>query len=301
MQDGHRITILRRAQSDLSALGGLSFDEVIGDLTDAAAVDHAVEGCQVVFHAAAVIQYWDDRNAYQNLVNVEGTRHVVQSALRCGVERFVHISSVSAVGYALDGHPVDERCIYNIGALRMNYADSKYAAERVVMDGVEHGLDAVIVNPGTIYGPGDRRRITYIRGLSGPITSSGGMAIVDVEDVVAGAIAAWQRGKTGERYILAGENIPYQRVGRTFAKFLRRPGPRIVMPGWAVRCAARLAAIVGRLIGRRWDLSPTMARAAHIKFYFSNQKAREELGITFRPFADTARRTVEWMRNIQAM
>lgn len=294
--DGHAVRILRRPASSLCALAGVRFDEVIGDLTDTASVARAVAGCECVFHSAALIQYWDAGNATQDAINVAGTRHVVDACVHHGVRRLVHISSVAAVGYAPDGVPVDETCAYNAQALRLNYADSKYAAEGIVRAGVAQGLDAVMVNPGTIYGPGDRRRAAYVRGLSSWFSAPGGMSVVDVDDVVEGTVRAWQRGRSGERYILTAENLSYREVGRGFAQCLGRRGPQVVVPGWLLRVGAGVASALGRCIGRRPVLTPPMARAARARFYYSNAKACRELGMTFRPFAETAQRTVAWLR-----
>lgn len=294
--EGHRVRILRRELSKLDVLGGATFEEVVGDLADAESVERAVQGCHVVFHCAALIQYWDDQNAVQTAINVDGTRHLIEAALRHRIERFIHVSSISAIGYELGGKLADENTIYNMGPICLNYADTKYAAERIVTEGVERGLDAVMVNPGSIYGAGDRRRTDYIKGLMAPFSSTGGIAVVDVEDVVDGCMRAWKQGKTGQRYVLISENLTFQEIGRTFARLARRTGPRIVLPGWLIRLVAYLAAPLARLTNRRWSLSPSMARAAHLRFYFSNARARQELGMSFRPFAETAQRTITWMR-----
>lgn len=298
VQEGHAVRIFRRPSARLEALGGVACEESLGDLTDPAAVQRAVAGCHVVFHAAALIQYWDRYNAIQNQINVEGTRHVAEAAWQHRVQRLIHISSVSAIGYVPDGGLASESTMYNLGPLRLNYADSKYAAEIVVRDAVLRGLDAVIINPGTIYGPGDRRRVHYIRGLAGPCYTSGGMPTVDVEDVVEGAIRAWQRGRTGERYILVGENLSYREVGRIFATCWGRTGPRIWLPGAAVQALAALVRPLMRLRGPRGGLTPAMARVAAIRFYYSNAKARRELGMSFRPFRETAQRTITWLRQV---
>lgn len=294
--EGHAVRILRREGSRLEALGNAPVEEVIGDLTDAAAVDRAVAGCEVVFHSAALIQYWAPRRRELYRINVEGTRHVVTACLRHRITRLIHISSIAAVGYPPTGHLADETTRYNFGPLRNMYCDSKYAAEVLVRDGIARGLDAVIVNPGTIYGPGDRRRLSYIRGLTSRFTTRGGMAVVDVEDVVEGCLRAWMRGRVGERYLLISENLTFHEIGRRFARLLGRSGPQVVLPRSVVRLLAALANGWSRVTGRSPILTPAMARLADVRSFFSNAKARTELGIQFRPFADTAARTIAWYR-----
>lgn len=298
--EGHVLRILRREDANLAAVAGLTYDEVVGDLRDASAVARAVAGCEVVFHCAALIQYWAHRNAEQHAINVDGTRHVVEACVHNRVRRLVHVSSVAAVGYARAGVPIDETAVYNLKPFHLNYADTKHAAEAVVQDAVQRGLDAVIINPGTIYGPGDRRRAHYVRGLSGFFSSSGGMSVIDVDDVVEGAIRAWQRGRTGERYLLTAENLSYREIGRRFAAHLHRVGPRVVLPAWVVRCLAALAFPFGRLRPTAWSLTPAMARVAHLTFYYSNAKARRELGMSFRSIDDAIFRTIQWLREVDS-
>lgn len=295
--EGHQIRILRRADSNLAALAGVHYEEIVGDLCDPVAVARAVAGADVVFHSAALIQYWDHRNALQRATNVEGTLNVVTSCLQHGVQRLIHVSSVAAVGYSTDGEPIDETAEYNLTPFHLNYADTKHEAEGIVHEAVQRGLNAVIINPGTIYGPGDRRRARYVRGLSGPFSSPGGMAVVDVDDVVEGAIRAWQRGKTGERYLLTAGNFLYREIGRMFAGHLHRKGPRLVIPGRAITGLAAILSPFGRLSPDRWSLTPAMARVAHLRFFYSSAKAVRELGMTFRHVDDTIFRTVQWLRS----
>lgn len=294
--EGYSVRILRRASSSLDALSGCEFEEVIGDITNPASVTQAVRGCKIVFHSAAIIQYWDHKNSEQSAVNVEGTRYVVEACLQLGVTRLIHVSSVVAIGYDPAGGVADEKTEYNMRSLRMNYADSKYAAEQIVLDGVEAGLDAVIVNPATIYGPGDYRRAAYVRGMANFFTARGGMAVVDVDDVVDGCLRAWKRGKKGERYILSSENLSFKEIGKELAQHMGHKGPRFVVPSWLVRFAAWLLTPLGLIVGDKWSLTPTMARAAHVRFAYNNEKAEQELGMKFIPFPKAAKRTVEWMR-----
>ncbi|MBI2345440.1 MAG: SDR family oxidoreductase [Deltaproteobacteria bacterium] len=294
--EGERVRIFRRDGARLEDLAAVRCEEVIGDLTDAAAVDRAVQGCEVVFHSAAVIQYWTPNNPRQYAVNVNGTRHVVEASLRHRVKRLVHVSSIAAIGYRLDGELADESTRYNYGPFRNHYCDTKYAAEAIVRAEIDRGLDAVIVNPGTVYGPGDRRRISFIRGLMSNFTARGGIAVVDIDDVIEGLIRAWRTGKTGERYVLTAENRTYREIGQTFARLIGRRGPRYVLPGGIVRALAVLSDVWSRVTRRPPTLTPSMARLANVRAFFSNAKARRELGMTFRPFAATAERTIAWYR-----
>lgn len=310
--EGHAVRILRRADSSLHALEHAGtfeivstknlpsdFDHAIGDITDAASVDRAVAGCEVVFHCAALISYHDHRNAEQVAINVRGTQHVVDACVRHRVRCLIHVSSIAAIGVSpRDGALADETTSFDaLAKLRMNYAETKRAAESVVQRAIrEQALHAVIINPGTIYGPGDQRRIAYIRGLTQPVSAAGGIGVVDVDDVVEGAIRAWQRGRCGERYVLVAENWRHLDVGRAFARALGQHGPRCVVPTICVRLAAHAASACAAITQRESILTPTMARAAGATFFFSNAKSRAELGMEYRPFVDTVARTAAWLR-----
>ncbi len=212
---GHTARVLRRATSKLDALAGVPFESAIGDILDGDALRAACAGCEIVYHVAAVADYWRADKAQMFEANVEGTRAVLKAAWQAGVRRVVFTSSAAAVGIRADGQPSDETDEFTLPPKRLPYGYSKVLAEGVVRAAVERGQDVVTVNPVVVMGPGDLNMIsgnfvTQIKqlGLLVPVPS-GGVAVTDVRDVARWHLAAAERGQTGERYILGTANYAY--------------------------------------------------------------------------------------------
>src|SRR5512145_914920 len=219
---GDTVRVLRRSRSALVALDGLPVEYVLGDLLDPDTAAQAVEGCDLVFHVAALASYWRARREQIYTVNVEGTRAMLDACLRAGVPRVVYTSSVAAVGIAPHGKLGNEATPFDSLSASFAYADSKHRAEALVRAAVEQGLQAVIVNPATVIGPGDHYLISgsiIVEQVHGhlPVVPPGGMCVVDVDAVVQGHLAAAAQGRPGERYILGGENLSYRQIAATIA------------------------------------------------------------------------------------
>src|SRR5262245_6690433 len=218
---GDSVRVLRRPSSSLVALEGLPIEHAIGDITEPDAVERAVEGCELVFHVAAIAAYWRDKPGRIYHVNVEGTRVVMEACLRAGVSRVVHTSSAAAVGIAQDGI-ADETTPFDRLSATFAYADSKRLAEAVVREAVARGLSAVIVNPAVVIGAADHYLnsgslvVAYGAGRI-PAVPPGGICVADVDAVTQGHLLAAARGRAGERYILGGENLSYLQVTATIA------------------------------------------------------------------------------------
>ncbi len=295
---GHSVRILRRTTSPLRMIEGLPVETIIGDVTERDSVQQAVKGCQVVFHVAGHISFWSGNNALQTKINVQGTRHVVEAALAAGtVERLIHTSSIAAIGIP-DGIG-DETLAYNWWPHHINYCNSKYLAEQEVQRGVKLGLNAVIVNPATIFGPGDLNLnagaiVLQMKKGRIPFFIPGGCCTCDVADVVAGHIGAWEKGRTGERYILGGENLTWKEIMLQVAEVIGVKPPQRKIP-------TRLFSLMGHgsdIISHFTKKEPTLSREstlmAQFLYYFSSEKAKRELGYRFIPFRESAKRTHDW-------
>jgi dihydroflavonol-4-reductase len=296
---GHTVRILRRSTSRLDALAGLKYEEVLGDILDADALRRAMAGCDWVFHAAGAADYW--RSSLERLyrVNVDGTRQVMAAALEVGVARVVHTSSVAALGAPPDGRLGDESMNFNLRPEEFRYGHSKYLAEREVMAAVEGGLPAVIVNPCVILGPRDVNLISgsLIREVHRrwvPVALPGGMNVVDVEAVVAGHIAAAERGRVGERYILGGVNLAHLETLRLVAQVVGQRPPLGVVPRAFVSPLAALLALVQMVWPRPLPMSAEQLRLSTRYFFFDSGKAERELGLPPTSPAETIRKTFRW-------
>ena len=301
-QKGHDVRILRREHSDLRAIGSTNVEHCIGDVRDRESLRKAISGCSVVFHTAAVISHWRKERELMFETNIVGTKNVVDTCLELGVHRLVYTSSVSAVGFRSDGKPADETTEFNWGPYDIGYRISKSRAEQEVWHGIKKGLPAVILNPATVIGPRDihfhggqiirdvlRKRIFYY--------TKGGMNIVYIDDVVSGHLAALDRGRIGERYILAGENLTYKEVFTTTAEVVGGIRPFFRLPIPVVRFIAAGAEAVSMLTGSHPWVSQELVAGMEVQNWFSSEKARRELAYTTTPFRQAVGHTFDWYRN----
>lgn len=305
---GHEVRALHRSNSRLDALTGLTYKPVIGDLLDPASLKAAMDGVDWVFHVAAVSDYWRQNGAaWLYSVNVGGTRNVLEAALAAGVRRVVYTSSVASLGVppSSEGqidHPLNESATFNIAPVLSPYGHSKHLAEMVVQEFVDRGLDAVIVNPTVILGPRDLNlisgsAITAVYRRQAPAVPPGGVNYVDVADVVAGHIAAAERGRTGERYILGAHNLTHQQAGAIIAEVVGVELPRFHMP-WTLMDPFAVAV---DLFNRFWPGAPLVTgeqvRLMKNMFSFDSSKAWHELNLGLPiPFRTSVERTFQWYR-----
>jgi len=297
---GEPVRVLRRATSPLELLGmaGDYVEHALGDVTDPEAVRDAMVGVGRVYHAAALLNFSGGRRDEERLfeVNVEGTAHVVDAAREAGVERLVHVSSIAALGRpATPGDLIDEETPWADSSMNTGYAKSKRSAEWEVQRGVAEGLDAVMVNPSLVFGrgrPGEGTMRAVERAHRGGLwmAAPGGTSVVDVQDVALGMRAAMEKGRTGERYILTAENLPFSMLFATLSAAFGQPPPRVVLSPRALLAVGTVAGALGRLTFTTPKLTREQARIASTTYRYSHRKAVEELGLTFRPFRETAER-----------
>ncbi len=298
---GYAVRILRRSTSRLDALEGLSYEEAIGDILDLDSLRRAMDGCAWVFHTAGAADYW--RSGIDRLyrVNVTGTQCVMEAARQADVARVVYTSSVAALGVPPPGREGDETMTFNLRPEAFRYGHSKYLAEQEVLAAVERGVSAVIVNPCVILGPRDVNFISgslvrevYRRWI--PLALPGGMNLVDVEAVAAGHIAAAERGRVGERYILGGVNLTHLEVLRLVARVVGQRAPIGVLPRALVPLLAALVSLGQRLWPRPLPISAEQVRLSVHRFFFSSRKAQTELGLPPTHPEETIRKTFQWYR-----
>lgn len=304
---GHDLYVLARAESDRSQLAGLGVRWRDGDLRDAQAVEAAVASvvrarrAPWVIHNAAVISYRPRDRALQRAVNVGGTRNVVEACRRHPIGRLLHVSSVVAVGHARAGELLDERAPYNLGPLRCDYADTKHEAEQLAL-GASDAIDVVVVNPGAIFGVATRTPNTMkflrqlARGPRLPLTPPGSLSVVGVRDVVLGALAALERGRRAERYLLVESVWSSLDAFRLAARLLGVPPPRWAAPASLWKALELGLRVVDRLASPEL-LTPQSVRMLGAHFRFDAAKARAELGWSPEPFESVLSRTIAELRS----
>jgi dihydroflavonol-4-reductase len=301
VEAGFSVRALVRTTSRRNHLTGLGLQLVEGDLLDRRAIRTAMNDCRYVFHVAADYRLWarDRREIFAT--NVAGTRAVMEEAMRVGVERVIYTSSVATLGLRSDGTPADEAVSLSdqegIGA----YKRSKIAAEHLVRALVaQKGLPAIIVNPSTPLGPGDLRptptgRIV-VAAASGRIPAfvDTGLNLVHVDDVAMGHIAALDRGRIGERYILGGQNVLFSQMLCDIAELMGRRGPRFRLPWCSALPIACAAEAVAWVTGREPLTTLDGVRLAKHHMFFSPAKAEQQLGVRARPYVEALRDAVRW-------
>jgi dihydroflavonol-4-reductase len=298
VRGGADVRIFHRPSSTMDLLGEAAgrVDHAEGDLRDARSLLRAMEGVTQVYHVAAAVRFGAGSREVLRSVNVGGTANVVNAALRAGVERVVHTSSMAAFGRPLrEDVPIDESTEWRDASHRSEYAKSKYDAELEVHRGIAEGLDAVIVNPSLVFGvgrPGEgtRRIVDAVRRGWLPGVPEGGTNVVDVRDVASGLRRAMVQGQTGRRYFLGSENLSWNAIIGTLATAFGREAPARTVPSALVRTGAYLAEAVGFVTRTEPVLTRSTAHTATHTYVYDNTRAREELGCSFRPFASTARR-----------
>lgn len=298
---GETVHILHRKSSNLEDLKGLHFVSKIGDVTDAESVSRACLDVDTVFHLAGVVGYSRQARAQMEEVNVKGTRHVVEAVQTGRKPKLIYMSSVVAVGASFDGIPLNEESPYNISHLDLGYFETKKAAEDLVREACRKGkIEAVCLNPSTIYGAADAKkgsRKTQLKVARGkfPFYTSGGVSIVSVHDVVQAILTAREKGRNGERYILSGENLTIKDTFTRIAELAGAPPPGIYLPNLAVKAIGKVGDLLENM-GKKGPLNSENAWTAILYHWFDNSKARAELDFNPRPAEEALKESVDWMR-----
>jgi len=298
---GFSVRALVRPTSPRAHLNGVPVEFAEGDLRNAESVRRAMAGVRHVFHVAADYRLWarDPREIAQ--VNVEGTRTIMNEALRAGVERIVYTSSVATLTLHPQGEPVDETLPLAEANAIGAYKRSKVAAERLVEAMIANDkLPAIIVNPSTPIGPRDVRptptgRI-IVEAASGRVPGfvDTGLNLVHVDDVAAGHLAALRQGRIGERYILGGTNVPLSEMLADICSIVGRRAPRWRFPRGMVMPLAYAAEGLARVTGREPFITRDGLRMAKYRMFFNAAKAERELGFRARPYREGIADAVKW-------
>ena len=299
---GWQVRVLVRPGSDRGNLQPLAAEVAEGDLNDLGSLERALEDCEALFHVAADYRLGarDPKPLY--LTNVEGTRNILSAARTVGVKRTVYTSSVATIGIPPDGTPGEECTPVELGNMIGHYKRSKYLAEEVAREAARTGLSVVIVNPSTPVGPGDIKPTPtgqlVLDAASGrmPAYVDTGLNIVHVDDVAAGHLLAFERGTTGERYILGGEDMTLQTILAQIARLVGRKPPRIRLPYAAVLPVAYIAEAFAKVSGRSGRVTLEGVRMSRKRMFFSSAKAVRELGYRWRPPLEAFEDAVRWFR-----
>ncbi len=311
VEQGAQLRLLVRPTSDLRNLDDLkNADRVVGDLREPASISKALSGCDVVFHVAADYRLWvrDPSEMYRS--NVEGTRSLLEAARKQGARRVVYTSSVATMGFTAsnlassnNGNVADEQSPVGIADMIGHYKRSKFMAEQVAVEAARSGVDVVIVNPTTPVGerdikptPTGRIVLDFLK-RKFPAYVETGLNLVDATECARGHIQALEKGRSGERYILGGENLTLKQILDRLAAITGLKSPTLKLP-YAFAFAAGVVdeMVTGRLLGREPRATIDAVRMGRKMMFVSSAKAERELGWRTVPVEGALRRSVDWFR-----
>ncbi len=302
--DGRDVRVLVRPNADLSNIEGLDVEVVHGDLRDRASLDNALQGCEVLYHAAAYYSLWsrDRRMIYD--INVQGTRNILEAAMAGSIRKVVYTSTVGCMGLWPDGRPADEQTPMDPALLCNDYKLSKFQAEQVALDFAGRGLPVVVVNPSAPVGPRDIKPtptgkliLDFLNGKM-PAYLDTGLNLIDVRDCARGHILAEQKGKAGERYILGNRNMSLHEILLALEKITGIKAPGIQMPYWVAYAAGWVCETVSDVITHQPPAVPLAGvKMAKHRMYFDASKAVRELGLPQNPVERALEDAVRWMKD----
>lgn len=309
---GNQVRALKRSTSDPSITQQVfqfylkdkwqsEFDKIEwieGDLSDISILDEAIKGCTHVYHAAAMVSFIKKDFKRMWKVNKEGTENIVNVCLSHQVKQLCYVSSTSAVAKSPDLDLQVESTKWKSDPSNSNYAVTKYAAELEIWRGVEEGLDAVIVNPSIILGPGNwnESSISIFKVVKNGLKffTPGENAFVDARDVATIMCELSERNIVNDRFLVISENRPFKSVFDSIAKAFNVKAPSTLVKPWMAAIAWRLEGLLRVLFGRKQNITKETARSSMSKTHFSNTKIKEQLNFQFIPVDESIQNAVNF-------
>ncbi|MFW6126189.1 MAG: hopanoid-associated sugar epimerase, partial [Chloroflexota bacterium] len=298
---GSLVRALVRKTSSLANLEGLDVDVTYGDVCDEDCLKPALAGCDALFHVAASYSFWTPRPDQVYETNVRGTENILRAAAAAGIRRVVYTSTESTVGIPPGCTEGTEELTAEPDTLMGHYKKSKHAAEQLALRMAADGLPLVVVNPTTPIGPYDvrptptgRMVVDFLNGRM-PAYVNTGLNIVHVRDVAVGHVLAFEKGRTGERYILGNRNMSYSDIMATLAQVTGLRAPRLRIPIWLALAAGYVdESVSGRLLGKPPRVPVAAVKTARKHRYFDCRKAVADLGMPQTPVEEAFRSAVGW-------
>ncbi|MEM9137438.1 MAG: hopanoid-associated sugar epimerase [Cyanobacteria bacterium P01_F01_bin.42] len=301
LQQGHQVKALVRPTSSLSNLEGLPITPVVATLEDNNLAE-SIAGCDVLFHVAAHYSLWRTETERLYESNVLGTRNILAAARKAEVPRTVYTSSVAAIGVPADGSIADETYQSPPEKLIGDYKKSKYWAEQEAHQAIAAGQDIVIVNPSTPVGPWDVKPtptgdiiLRFLRRQM-PAYLDTGLNLIDVRDVVQGHILAWEKGKTGDRYILGHRNMTLKEILELLSEITGLNAPRTTVPYWLPLTVAWVEEYCLAPLGKAPSVPLAGVQMARQNMFYTAEKARQELALPQTPIRQALKDAVQWFQ-----
>jgi dihydroflavonol-4-reductase len=298
---GQNVRVLVRPTSNFKLLEDLRVERVEGDLRDAGSIERAMQGVRRVFHVAADYRLWTEHPEELYESNVEGTRRLIATAERAGVERVVYTSTVATIAVPQQGAGLpNEATAARLEEMIGHYKRSKFLAEQVALEAAKAGAPVVIVNPTAPVGPGDwkptptgRIILDFLLGKM-PAYVDTGLNVVAVEDVAAGHLLAAEKGRNGERYILGGRNMTLKEILDALAAITGKRAPRLKLPHVVALAAGYADEWYSRIAGREPQIPVEGVKMSRHKMFVESDKAARELGYAPGKIEAALERAVRW-------
>lgn len=298
IENGYEVRCLLRSTTNTRRIEGLNYERFNGDLTDAQSIDKGVEGCNGIIHLASLSSWKDIKSPKMPLIVIGGSKNIIQAAKKHGNIRIVYVSSSTAVGGTDEKVILDENSPLTLPKNgHYVYAHAKKEVEEICKAEAKNGQPIVIVNPTEVYGPGDYDKVTAGTLIDFATTKTlqlaeGGTSIVHVDDVADGIIKAFEKGRSGERYILGGENVEFKDLAQMTMDILGMNKP--------VKSIGRKMLMNLAWISKTFKINMGFEPAVipyAVKFWFmDNSKAKNELGATFRSPKEILVETLDWIK-----
>lgn len=296
---GYRVTGLIRDTNKFLLSPQPNLRLIVGDITHAESLEKAAEGCDCIIHCAATTDQSLLRYEAYHRINVSGTEHVIRAAVKNAVKRIIYVGTANTFGYGSLQTPGNETLPPQAPFSRAWYAKSKLEGQQKILT-AGHQLSVTVVSPTFMIGPYDGKPSsgTIIRmgyGKKLVFHPPGGKNFVNVEDAAVGVVDALEKGKAGEAYLLAGENLTYRQFFRKVGDQTGQYPILIQLPRFVLLAAGYLGDLV-RLLGIKTPLSSINMEILCVRNYYSNQKVREELGTVFHPIENGIGKAIHWFK-----
>lgn len=297
---GHQITVLVQANRQTFTLEGLNIKKVIGDILDYKSLEKAAAGIEAIFHVAANTSIWPARDEKVNLVNIEGTKNIIQLAKNMAVNKLIYVGTASSFTFGSKENPGKEGTPYIGAKYGLDYMDSKYLAHQLVLKSALDGVPTVVVSPTFMLGafdsqPSSGAMVMAVYQEKVPGFAPGGRNYICVKDAAIGIANALEMGRVGESYIIGNENLSYQEAFHLMAEVLQVKAPNISMPKWVIISYAKWGEFWFKLSGKKPTVTIAMAQIACDSHYFSSQKAVSELKLPQTPIKEGIKECHEWL------
>lgn len=304
LAEDKKVRVLTLPSESTAAIEDLDIETINGDVTKTETLYPAAKGCDEIYHVAGVVSYWRSHRKMQYKVHVEGTRNICQIALELGIKKMVHTSSAVTIGFSRNKHMIfNENSTFNQEHCNLGYVETKKKGEEEVVKAIQKGLNAVIVNPATMFGERDYdlnagELIVKIAQKKLPAVPSGGMNFIDVKDAAYGHILAMKHGRTGERYLLGCENLTYDQIFEIISDITGVAAPKIHVPYFVALFLGYLGNIESFFTKKYPNITPEGAKLTGNFLYYDSSKALTELGLPQTPVKESVAQAVNFYRRI---